>query len=42
MNHLAIEEETQSILVSGSETTAITTGLVLNVLGIYPEIQVKN
>ncbi|XP_044261138.1 cytochrome P450 4C1-like [Tribolium madens] len=39
IDQLAIEEEIQTILVTGSETTAITIGMVLIVLGIYPDIQ---
>lgn len=42
MDYSAVEEETQTILVTGSETTAITIGMALIVLGIYPEIQVQN
>ncbi|XP_044261197.1 cytochrome P450 4c3-like [Tribolium madens] len=37
----AILEELQNIMITGSETTAITTGIVLIVLGILPEIQSK-
>ncbi|XP_044261131.1 cytochrome P450 4C1-like isoform X1 [Tribolium madens] len=40
-NELAVEEETQTILITGSETTAITIGMVLIILGIYPEVQEK-
>nr|XP_015836193.1 PREDICTED: uncharacterized protein LOC662514 [Tribolium castaneum] len=40
-DELAVEEETQTILITGSETTAITIGMVLIILGIYPEIQEK-
>ncbi|EFA05709.1 cytochrome P450-like protein [Tribolium castaneum] len=37
----AIEEELQTILITSSESTALTVGMILTVLGIYPEIQKK-
>nr|XP_015836192.1 PREDICTED: uncharacterized protein LOC103313316 [Tribolium castaneum] len=41
IDDLAIEEEIQNILIASSETTALTAGLVLTILGIFPEIQFK-
>lgn len=41
INDSAIEDEAQTILLTGSETTAITIGMALIVLGIYPEIEVN-
>nr|XP_015836253.1 PREDICTED: cytochrome P450 4C1 [Tribolium castaneum] len=41
IDQTALEDEIQTILLTGSETTALTVGLTLIILGIYPEIQKK-
>ncbi|XP_044261196.1 cytochrome P450 4C1-like [Tribolium madens] len=41
INKTALEDETQTLLLTASETTALTVGITLIILGIYPEIQEK-
>ncbi|XP_044261300.1 cytochrome P450 4C1-like isoform X2 [Tribolium madens] len=41
IDETALEDELQTILITASETTALTVGITLITLGIYPEIQEK-